>query len=68
MCTMHRSTHGGWKSVGDNVKVLATYNDDFRQTTSALNCSFDEPLLICGGSIIKKETFVNLGHFLELPM
>lgn len=66
---MNQSRRGGWQSAGDNVKVLATYNDDFSTIMSkmimAQDCSFDESLLICCGSLIKQETFVNLGHFFE---
>ena len=66
---MHRSRQGGWVSSGDNVKVLATYGDDFPtlmiKASKALVFSLDDPQLICGGSIIQKETFINLGHFLE---
>ena len=63
-------TRTGWVSRGDNVKVLATYGDDYatlllKASKALVFSDDDDPQLICGGSIIPKTTFVNLGHFLE---
>lgn len=69
MCTMHRSRNGKWQSDGDNVKVLATYSDDYAALVTkmieALGSSYTERVLVCGGAIIPKETFVTLGHFFQ---
>lgn len=66
---MHKSRGGKWQSDGDNVKVLATYGDDYdtlvTKMIEAMGASYDEPLLVCGGAIIPKETFVTLGHFFQ---
>ena len=67
MCTMVRSRKGGWISCGNNVKVLSTYSDDYdtmvHRLTAALNFSEEDPLLVCGGSVIQRDVFRDLGHF-----
>ena len=66
---MNRSRRG-WVSSGDRHKLLVNYDDDYdtliAKCISTIDFAMPNPILIAGGSIIGKDAFCSVGHYMAV--